>query len=253
MITRSEPIPGAPPGTKVVKLTGVRFAETPPDPRTAAMPAVELEASLRRIVVRYSSLAGFDKTEPQPLLSELQISELSQILAAELPKMTEKQRLHVTFTDRHLRSGYDVEMDIYREGVFIVYRFTSLATYNNQNLLPGEYPHAMGYLQAQPGQVVLNRDTLAWVKDPLVADVREARAAADSKKALLAEAEKNELVSKDEAKRLDPLTDRSSPSLDVWKSYWEKRRTLRKAFEQNLMDRAAYDAQVAKLNAELER
>lgn len=252
-LTRSEPVPGAPPGTKIVKLTGFKFAETPPDPRTAATPAPELEASLRRIVVRYSGLGGFAKSDPQPLLSELQISELAQILAAQLPTMTVQQRLHITFADRHFGSGYDVEMDVYREGIFLVSRFTSLATYNSQNLLPGETPHALGYLQAQPGQEVANRDTLAWVKDPLVADVREARAAADMKKALLEEAKDKEFVSKDEAKRLEPLTERPTPSVDVWKAYWDKRRTLKKAFEQNLMDRAAYDTQVAKLNADLER
>ena len=49
------------------------------------------------------------------------------------------------------------------------------------------------------------------------------------------------------------IMSRSLPDAAAWKSYWDRRHTLKTALEQGLMDRAAYTAQVERLDGELER
>ncbi len=252
-LTKTEPVSGADGNTKITRYTGFAFAETPADPSTANLPLSEYEASLRRITVRYNKFTAAIKTDPMPLLSERQVSDYAAVLAAEIPKLTAKQRLNFVFTDRYNGRGYTVDMDVYREGIFLVYRFKALSTDLSQNLLFGEFPTFLAHLEAQPGQQVLNRDQLAWVKDPLIADVREAASIVQAKQALLDEARKDNLVMRDEVKRLEAVISRPLPSVDAWKAYWERRRTLQKAYDQNLMDKPAFQAQVDKLNAEIER
>ena len=250
-LNQVEPI-AAPPGTRAEKITGFRTAEAPPDPRVGTLAVADLEASLRRVVVRYTRFTVFFQTDPMPLLSEQQISAYAQILADELPRLTGKQKLRFTFADRRLGRTFEVEMDVYREGIYLVYRFGALA--QDRGMGMGDtYSPFMARLDPQPGQEVVSRDDAAWVKDPLLADVREAATAAGEKRALLDAALKEAVAEKGETQRLEALLARPAPGLDAWKTYWDKRRTLKKALDQNLLDRAAYQAQAERLTAELER
>ena len=112
----SQPIADAPKGVTVLKLSGVRPAETPPDPHTAAPSLLDVEASLRRIVVRYIKFTTLFQTDPQPLLSDEEIVPFAQILVRELPKLTVTQRIRFRFADRYFGEDYEIEMEVYREG-----------------------------------------------------------------------------------------------------------------------------------------
>jgi hypothetical protein len=248
---KADPVEGAPPGTIVEKVHSLKAAETPADSAVANAKLADLEASLRRVVVRYTRYTAFVQTDPLPLLSEEQVLAYAQILIAELPKLKPRERLRFSFTDRYYGRGFDVVMEVYPEGTRLVYSFNALAASKDMPLTDGGSPQFMGILQRQAGQEVKNLSSLAWVKDPLVPDEREASALADAKVELLEGAK--DLLEPGEAERLEALVKLASPSLDAWKAYWEKRRTLQKAQQQGLIDRTAYLAQINRLNAELER
>jgi hypothetical protein len=248
-----EDLPGLPGGTRVQRVTGFKPAGTPPDPRTANLTRSDLEGSLRHIVVRYTGVTRWNLSDPRPLLSEGQITAFAAVLAAELPRLRENQHLKFQFDDRENGKGFLVDMDVYREGGFLVYRFDSLATDTSASLMPGDVPRFNAVLVAQPGQEVANLVSRATVKDPLLAGAREGAVERQDKRALLDAAIAENLVEKRETARLETLVQGSTPSLDAWKTYWDKRRTLKKALDQNLLDRAAYQAQIDRLTAELER
>jgi len=248
-----EDLPALPGGARVQRVTSVKAAQTPPDPRTAGLKQSDLESSLRRIVVQYRGVTRWNLSEARPLLSERQIAEFAALLAAELPRLREDQRLRFRFDDREKGRGFPVDMDVYRDGGYLVYRFDALATDRAETQMPGDVPRFNAVLVAQPGQDIANTVTLAWVKDPVLASIGEGAAAWQGKHALLEAAGKDDLVDKREMERLESLIQGATPSLDAWKTYWEKRRTLKKAFDQNLIDRAAYQAQIDRLTGELER
>jgi hypothetical protein len=234
-------------------MTGYRYAEEAPDPRTAAPAALDLEDSLRKIVVTYKRTIAFVRSDPEPLLTERQILGFSLVLVAELPKMTAAQRLVFLFDDKRMGRGYTVEMEVFRDGTSLVYRFPALAVNRQLGVFPGETPPFMARLEPSPGIQVSNRDTLAWMKYPLLADLRNKAAEDALKREALQAARDEQVIEKGELPRLDPLVARPQVSADVWKAYLDKRRTLRKARDQDLLDQAAYEAQVERLTAALER
>ena len=118
---KAEDLPGLPGGARVQRVTGGNEAQTPPDPHTANLGQGDLESSLRRIVVRYTGLTRWNLSDPKPLLSERQIGEFAAVLATELPHLRENQRLRFQFDDREKGKGYPVDMQVYRDGGFLVF------------------------------------------------------------------------------------------------------------------------------------
>ena len=253
-LTRTEPVAGAPAGTSVVKVFGFRPASVPPDSRTASPGVTELEGSLRRIVVRYIKYTVLFSTDPQPLLSEEQIAAYAKILARELPTLGDSERLRFRFTDRHFGKGYDVEFDVYREGTALVYWFTALASSSATTASTTGSSVFMAKLeQGATGQEVANRETYAYMKDPLLGEERAQAAEREAKQRQFEQARQSADFKPEEEAGLAAILARSRPTAAVWKTYWERRSTLKRALEQGLMERAGYDAQVERLTAELEK
>jgi len=251
---RGEPVAGAPAGTTVIRLTGVRPASIPPDPRLASPSVNQLEGSLRRIVVSYVKITAWDRTEPRPLLSDQQIRDYAQILARELPTLRDTQRLRFTFTDRYFGRQSEVEFDVYREGDFLVYWFNELAydptlTATTVQTVGKDF---MAMLEPSPGQEVVNSSNYAYVKDPLLGEERALAAEREAKRQQFEQARKAGDFDPAETERLTDMMARPQPDAAAWKSYWERRHTLKTALEQRLLDRAAYQAQVERLNAGME-
>ena len=250
----TKPVADAPAGFKIEIVTGLRTAKTPPDPRTASLSTIETTASLRRIMVRYIKYSAAFKTDAQTLLSDSQIDALGVVLAREVPLLKENQRLRISFDDRYFGKGYLDQMDVYREGTFLVYWFNSLATNFSTPNIGGEGKYFLGVLQkAAPGQEIESTDAFAYLKDPVLNEERDAAAAFDDKKKLLDQAAKDGVVDPDEAKRIEGMIAKPAPTAYAWSVYWDKRRTIKKALDQNLMDRASYQVQLDKLNAELNK
>jgi hypothetical protein len=249
-VTHVEAVTDAPDGTTIVKLTGYRPASPPPDPRTASPTVLQLQDSLRRIVVK---LTRFSMTDPQPLLSEQQIGDYAQVLARELPMLSDTQRLRFKFKDRNYRKGSDVEFDVYREGTFLVYWFNALVSDAVNDPSMGGGPTFMAELEPAPGQIVANRDSFAYVKDPLLGGERAPTAEREAIQKQFEQARKNGDIEPEEESRLTAMMARPQPSAEAWKSYWERRHTLKAALQQGAMDRAAYIAQVERLNADMEK
>jgi hypothetical protein len=245
--TRSEPVASPVPDTKITRFSGYRYGEEASDPRTAAPSALDVEDSLRKIRVSYRGLTAFSRSDAEPLLTERQILGFSLVLASELPKLKDTQRLVFQFDDKRLGRGYAVEMEVFREGASLVYRFPVLVMNRQQTVFLGEPPPFQARLEPSSGIEVVNQATVSWMKYPLLVERRVSAEAEAQKREALQVAKDEGLFETGELPRLEKLAARAEVSLEVWKSYLDKRRTLVKARSQDLLDAAAYQAQVERL------
>jgi hypothetical protein len=249
----TEPVAGAPPGTSVYKIAGRPAAHPPTDPALATVSEDELRSSLRRIHVRYARFTRFVTSDPLPLLSDTQATQYAAILAKELPGLAPTERLRFTFQDRYFGRGYSVDMEAYRDGNAMVYGFYALAVADTQGNSGAWADTSLGQLVAVvPGQEIVKSGAPIALVDPLLGAERELAANLEAKKRLLEQARTEALFDPDEAPALESLLTQPKPSPAAWKLYWDKRRTLKKAVDQELIDRITYRAQVERLTRDLE-
>jgi hypothetical protein len=248
----AEAIAGAPPGTIVLKVAGRPAAHPATDPQVLTVSESELQTSLRSITVRYIKYTRVVLTDPRPLLSDEQVTQYAAILARELPKLTPTERLRFTFQDRYLGPGAPVDMEVYRDGNSLMFWFNALAADENTGMSSGLGEKFRGFLEPSvPGQKIVNQSTSESLAYPLLGSEREKAAELDAKQRLFSEARTDALFDPAEAATLEPLIAQPKPTLDAWKAYWDKRRTLKKALDQDLIDREAYRKQSERLNREL--
>jgi len=249
-ITRQEPLLDGP-GLQVRRVTGDRPATVAPDPRTRDLTRLEVEASLRRIVVDYHGAVSFISAGVRPLLSESQVKSFGQVLHRELSTLQPNQRVRFRFRDA--KQNFAVEMDVYPDGANLVYAFLKLVEFPGYTPAPGEMIVPGADLVPQPGQEATRRAPLL-LKDPVVAEeAAQARGRAD-RLALVDVARADGVIDAAEQERLRALVDgQPRIPLDAWRAYWDQRRTLKKALEQQIVDEAAYRVQLERIQGELNR
>lgn len=236
-------------GTVVQKVTGFPAPSKPPSVGTLS--EEDLKASLRRIVVRYHGLISFSKSEPMQLLTVDQVGSFAKVMASEFPTLASNQRIRFSFKD--IRKPRDkTEMDVYVDGADIVYYFNMLVANPVYSLNAGDPPFSEAELFEQPGQRTSQALPAAVILLDIANPADAARAALPGILAHIEEQRMLGTVTAEEAAHLKAFA-REHPEADAsgWRTYWDKRVTLRKAREQSLMDEAAYQTQLKKLEQDL--
>ncbi len=237
-----------PDGTRVIRLAALSAREAPPNPALGALAPLQVEASLRRITVRYSRIIG--SNDPAPLFSERQAAALAPVLARELPTLAPKEHLRVSGHESY--RGGSLEMDVYQDGDYLVYFFYSLGSTEGMGSMSPTDPIYLVKFISMPGQVVRDNSQFAEVRDPLLGNLEKQDQELRDKLALLQAARAEGLLNDAESAELDAAA-RAKPALstDAWRAYLDKRRTLKRAREQGLMDDATYASQVKRIHGEL--
>jgi hypothetical protein len=156
-------------GGIVVTLRQERGApRPPPGPEFAQDLDAPLKRSLARVVVRYQKIIVFNDSEPVPLFSTEQQAALHRVLLRELPTLPPDKRLGFAFKDVYLR--YDVDVEVYPEGGWLVYDFLSLQRRTSPGT-PGMYPINLGKLFPQRGQIAEN-GRHPMLKDPIASEAK---------------------------------------------------------------------------------
>jgi hypothetical protein len=248
LVPKRELISSQPGGTRIERITG--FSAPGQMPQALPLKAPDLERSLLRITVRYHGVISFSKGPPQSLLTPDQAKAFAAILAEHLPTLALNQRLRFSFRDAG--KGNLNEMDVYRDGPWVVYHFTVLVGNPKLALNPGDPPFSEADIQELPGQRVWYAHPEAVVKDVIAGSQESLAANVASAQALIDRDRADGLLSGDEAARLREMA-REQPDIQVetWRRFLEKRATLKKAREQGLMEDAAYRAQMEKIEREL--
>jgi len=242
-----EPLHQTPGGATIWRVSGLR-----PRPAASApvhLTAADLEASLRRIIVRRHGMFSFLKQAPAPLLTPEQARDFAAALLPELPKLSPAQRLRVRFKDANA-SATSV-MDVFPEPPHLVYEFEWLMVNAEALPIPGSEIRNGADIAPQPGQTVSQKFSLVTLKDPAIVPVLDEATALKAKVDMIQAAKAEQAFDAAEAERLAKLAQGSpKATLEAWRVYLEKRRTLAKARAQGLLDDAALAAQLAKLEAE---
>jgi hypothetical protein len=237
-----------PDGTTVWRVSGL--APRPAAPPLAALSSAELEGSLRRITVRYHRVVSFVKTDPMPLLTVEQAREFAPLLAKELPRLAPRERMRVQFRDA--RTGNQNVMEVYPQPPFLVYEFEWLVVNPEGVIGPGGDRQPGADIEVLPGQMTSLRFSVVTLKDPVSGAALDAAQAAKAKTDLILAARSEQIMDDSEGERLVKLAEtQPRVSLEAWRLYLDKRRTLSKARAQGLMDEAAYSAQLTRLEREL--
>ena len=236
----------------VVLISGLRHV-SPPDPALIAqLSPMQLEQSLRRLVVRVSTWVSFILGDPQPLLSGEQIQWVLGVLHPRLLQLQPDQRLELNFKDRF--KGLQIQMQVYPDGSELVFRFLQLVSDPPEPgmLTRGEMPVHRAQLFPQAGQKLTYDEKAVSLHEPLAAAQLESAAELQSKMGLLDSALKNSVALPEEEKTLRALIqDHPNVSIAAWKLYWDKRATLATARSQGLFSTAEYEQRKQSLLKEL--
>jgi hypothetical protein len=235
--------------TLVEKVTGFSAPDKAPVSRQIA--PEDVTSSLKRILVRYHGVVSFSKSDPVPLLTNEQADAFAAILSRELPSLAGNQRIRFSFKDARKRNLN--ELDVYVDGAYLVYYFNMLVGNPKLAMNVGDPPFSEATIWELPGQDISQAVPAAVIlKDP-IPNTREARAA--DLAGALAQIEEQRTagaIPAEEATRLKALAEQHPQvRAATWRTYWEKRTTLRKAKDQGLFDESGYKAQLAKIEAEL--
>jgi hypothetical protein len=249
----AEVVPDAPKGMTILRFAGAPSSQTSPGSPVASPSEAVLEASLHHIVVRYLRTVAFLTTDPTPLLTESQGVALGKILAQELPTVGPNGRVRIKFTDGHYGIPFVNEFDVTLKDNAVVYDFRKLA-FDDAAAQGGDMQvraFRAELVESAPGQKIVNQPAYATLVDPLPGEASTLAAEDYAKKSLFKEAQKDSLYAPDEEPKLLGYLQLPHPSADAWKAYWAKRRTLKTALEQGLMDQKGYSDQVERLTKEL--
>jgi hypothetical protein len=218
---------------KVTLIAGVDPARPPADKSFATLSPLQVEASLRRLIVRPSHIISFNRLDPQPLLEGAQLEWVRDTMLQLLPALPATQRLQIHFLDRF--SKYDVTMEVYGSGPDLLYRFTRLAT-------PPDLPDGgansrradFAELQPQTGQQMEESRSIITLRDPVFggADNGQEQAAVRAEVQRRLDAKR---LSKDDVAPIEArLKAQSNLSLTAVTLYLDKLETINRAAEQNL-------------------
>jgi hypothetical protein len=194
---------------------------------------------------------SFSKTDPMPLLTDDQAGVFASVLATELPTLSPNQRIRFSFPDARKRNLN--QLDVYLDGAYIVFYFNVLVGNPRLAMNAGDPPFSEADIFELPGQkvdyalpsAVILRDPITGTREASEADVAGALA-------LIQQHRASGLVTDEEAARLRAFVAQHPQVRDqAWRLYWEKRATLKKAREQGIIDEAAYNTQLAKIEGEL--
>lgn len=227
---------------KAVLLTGTPETQTAPSPKFNSLSNGQVERSLRRITVRVSKFISFNRGDPTPFHTEAQVDWAKKVMLQWIPKLKPDQRLQLHYTDQFHQ--YLVEVEIWAEGNHLVYYFTKLAAEDepsNMETVAGR-PANWVTLVEQPGQNVSYDDRAYILKDRLFSagaiTVREREEKMDAIQAALA----SKTIGADHSRELSRLVDEAPRiSLGDFKTYLDKRETLKKAFSLNLLSREEFE------------
>lgn len=150
---------------RVTLLTGTEPPETPPAPGFATLPALELEVSLGRIIIRPGTWNRYALGDPASLLGPDGLRWARDAVAPLLAKLKPDQRVELHFRDRF--KGYPVTVQIYPEGQELVYFFTELMPepYQDFRGVTGDLKPTFGEVQVQPGQEYTSNDAGYTLRD----------------------------------------------------------------------------------------
>jgi hypothetical protein len=130
----------------------------------------QIERSLNRVVIRYSKVVSFVRSDPVPLFTPEQVQFLSGVLTRELPKLPAGKRIGLFFLDQHRHDEVDVEL--YPQGEYLVYEFRALLRVPQDPVENrGVRPPEMGVLVPQRDQVH-EAGRMTVLKDPISSTAR---------------------------------------------------------------------------------
>ncbi|MEE8433734.1 MAG: hypothetical protein V3S64_03005 [bacterium] len=221
---------------KAVLLTGTPEPESAPSPKFNQLSEGQVGRSLRRMTVRVSKFISFNRGDPTPFHTDAQIDWAKKVMVEWIPKLNPDQRLQLHYLDQFHK--YLVEVEIWAEGNRLVYYFTKLSAKDESpdRDTAGERPANWVTLVEQPGQSLTFDDRAYILKDLLFSvgekTVRNRKEKFDAIQAALAK----QIIDANESRELSRLVDEAPRvSLVDFKTYLDKRETLKKALSQNLL------------------
>jgi hypothetical protein len=238
---------------EVAILTGTPAPDPPPSAKFAALTPLQVEIGLKRLIVEPSTWTTLLHDPPTAFLSPEQVGWARDAIAAELPRLRAQQRLQLRFRDRFHQFG--VEVELYGEGANLVYRFTRLASQDEQ---PGDTlgekptrPIAWVRLVEQPGQQV-DTDRKAYIlREALFATNVQGQSLAELAAAIDQAQQERKLPAQELESVRALLRGQPAFSLEALRLYLDKLETLLRAREQGLFTREEADARKQKLLEEL--
>jgi len=159
--------------------------QPPADPAFAHITPLQVEASLRGLIVRPGGVMAFMLGDPQPFLSPEEVAWARDAIAPLLPKLRPDQRLQLSFLERF--NHYPVVVQIYGQGKNLVYRFTKLsAKPPSPSELTGGLNKPLNYvtLDVQPGQSYSYDRAAYYLRDAILGNPEQAHNMTDTLAAL---------------------------------------------------------------------
>lgn len=152
---------------EVAVLSDQTPAKPPPSLAFAHLTALQVEASLRHVIVRPSKFVARYHGDPKPLFSPAQVTWARDAILAHLPGLRPDQRLQLSFRDRF--NDFAVVVQLYGQGANLAYRFTELALEPPRPAMSSDSTIRLSWakLTAQPGQQLHSEGDVHTLFDPI--------------------------------------------------------------------------------------
>jgi hypothetical protein len=218
----------------VAIVSGREPTQPPADPAFRELSPLQLEASLRGLVVRPAHYFALNLGDPAPFLSPDQVTWARDALSTLLPKLRPDQRVELSFLDRF--NHYDVVVDVYGEGRELVYRFSKLSAPEEAPTMTsaGAKPESYARLVPQPGQSYRFDTRAYYLKDAVLGHDAQARMLADKRAALEREGKERQLPADELQPARAVLEAHPELSLQSLRLYLDKLQLVLKAQQQGL-------------------
>ena len=227
---------------RAVTLNGTRETKPAPSPKFKQLSLGEVGRSLRRITVRVSKFISFNLGDPTPFHTEAQIDWAKKVIAERLPHLKPDQRLQLHYQDQFHK--YAVEVEIWAEGNQLVYYFTKLAAKDDDpnRDISEERPQSWVTLVEQPGQSVSYDDRADILKDQLFGAGDMPVGAREEKQDAIQKALASQIIDAEESRKLSRLVE-TAPRITLadFKTYLDKRETLKQSLLKNIITREEFE------------
>ena len=236
--------------TKVSRLNNTERRESEPIALLKELTLQDYEIALRRVIITHSTWVGFTESDPKPLFTDPQVRVFTRILKKYLPGLGPEQRLLFRFQEPY--KNLDVLAEVYGDGEYMVFDFRALS----RDIDAPPTRHIEVFNRAgiirQSGQLVQETTQRTILREPIRRDVLAIARLRQQKLDLVDDAQRDDVIQEDEAGRLRQIVQSEDGlSVEQFKLFVEKRRTLEIALQQNLFNQQEYSTRKEKLTQEL--
>lgn len=232
--------------TRVSRLNGTERRESEPIALLKEFSLQDYEIALRRVIITHSTWVSISESDPKPLFTDPQVRVFTRILKKHLPGLGARQRLLFRFREPY--KNLDVLAEVYGDGEYMVFDFRALSRDINAPNMRHMDVWNRASIVRQSGQLVQETPQRTILKEPIRRDVVAISRMRQEKLDLLEDAQRDGVIRRDEAGRLRQIVQSEDElSVEQFKLFVEKLRTLEKALQQNLLNQQEYSTRKEKL------